>query len=653
VDRQNVIMTEIGSNRPRELHWYHAGPMLFGDLGTSRLYVLGLAFYFSRHASFIHIFCVNIILMLVGACYLIICRKYPDGGGVYSSAKHSSRALAVIGGLMLCADYTVTASMSCLDAFRYIGIGGELWGVRIDLMCTLVAIGLIGGLNWFGPRGMGRIALVIALVTVVLTMIIGIFSLPHLHHMKIDFPVRERYSLAAWGDAWVAFTEVVLALSGIEAIANMTGVMVLTVRQTSRLAILPVLFEVVVLNLVLTAAMNALPDSKLIDVEGHYLGTDDMMNILALNYVGPTFSLIGSFVFGALLLSAVNTAIIDLVAIQYMMGRDGEAPSILCRLNKHGVPGYALGVAMVIPSILLMVFSNLEDLAGLYSVGVVSAITINLFCAGFTKQFELLGWEKALLRGVGFVMACILLTLLWNKPPARIFSMAVLNMGLCARLFTLLGRSDLLLIKRRQGRVLSGIGFLGIGLFTIYAPIGVGALEFFISAGMAALLMLLGQIVSVRIPKKVEQVPLVDLEGDYAPKATYLIFVSKPSPLIRSVIEEARARNFGVAIIYVRELAFPLMAVAGNYNLEEDKEAGEIFAQAQEAAHRLGVPLKFIYRAGGSISRQIINAAIDLKVKCVFLQIANRSTIAQIIKGDVVANIVEQMPIEIEVLIRA
>jgi len=646
-------MSELVSNRPRELHWYHAGPMLFGDLGTSRLYVLGLAFFFSRHASFVHIFCVNIILMLVGACYLIICRKYPDGGGVYSSAKHSSKVLAVIGGLMLCADYTVTASMSCLDAFRYLGIGGELWGVRIDLICTLLAIGLIGGINWFGPRGMGRIALVIALATVILTAITAIFSLPYLHHMKIDFPVSDRYSLAAWGDAWVAFTEVVLALSGIEAIANMTGVMVLSVRQTSRLAILPVLFEVVVFNFILTAAMNALPDAKLIDIRGHYLGTDDMMNILTLNYVGPTFSLIGSVVFGALLLSAVNTAIIDLVAIQYMMGRDGEAPSILCKLNKHGVPGYALGVAMLIPSILLMVFSNLADLAGLYSVGVVSAITINLFCVGFTKQFKLQGWEKVLLRGVGFIMACILITLLWNKPSARVFSMAVLNMGLCARLFTLLGRSDLLPTTQKQGQLLSGLGFLVIGLFTIYAPVGVGALGFFISAGMAVLLMLLGQIVSAKIPEKVLMVPLVDLEGDYAPKATYLLSVSKPSSLIPTVVEEARARNFGVAIIYVRELAFPLMAVAGNYNLEEDEEAREIFAQAQEAAHRFGVPLKFIYRAGGSISQQIINDAIELKVICVFLQIANRSTIAQIIKGNVVANIVEQMPKEIEVVIRA
>jgi hypothetical protein len=30
----------VEGKRPRELHWYHAGPMLFGDWGTSRLYVL-------------------------------------------------------------------------------------------------------------------------------------------------------------------------------------------------------------------------------------------------------------------------------------------------------------------------------------------------------------------------------------------------------------------------------------------------------------------------------------------------------------------------------------------------------------------------------------------------------------------------------------
>ena len=430
-------MTAVGDNRPRELHWYHAGPMLFGDLGTSRLYVLGLAFYFTRHASLFHIAFVNVLLVLVGICYLIICRKYPDGGGVYSSARGTSRALAVVGGLMLCADYTVTAALSCLDAFRYLGVGGEIMGISLELLCTLGAIAVIGAANWFGPRGMGRIALIVALVTVVLTAIIAVCALPSLHHTRIELPVRERYSIAAWGGAWVGFTEIVLALSGIEAIANMTGIMVPPVRTTSRKSILPVLAEVVVLNLILGAAMNALPDAKLIDPEGHALGTDNMMSLLASAYVGPAFSHAASFVFGALLLSAVNTAIADLMAVQYMMARDGELPSLLGRLNRHGVPHYGLLVAMLVPAALLLIFPDITELAGLYAVGVVAAITINLLTTGSTSQFELRPWERRILLGVGGVMLCILVTLLVNKPSARAFSMAVLVVGLggdCSRL---------------------------------------------------------------------------------------------------------------------------------------------------------------------------------------------------------------------------
>lgn len=81
--------------------------------------------------------------------------------------------------------------------------------------------------------------------------------------------------------------------------------------------------------------------------------------------------------------------------------------------------------------------------------------------------------------------------------------------------------------------------------------------------------------------------------------------------MIRSVVEEARVRNFGVAIIYVRELAFPLMADAGNYNLEEDDEAGEIFAQAQEAAHRLGCPLSlFIVQGARFLGKSLMPPSI-------------------------------------------
>ena len=91
----------VKGKRPRELHWYHAGPMLFGDWGTSRLYVLGLAFFYTQHASLWFMLAMSVLLVAVGWAYQVICRLYPDGGGVYSSARHRSQTLAVIGALAL------------------------------------------------------------------------------------------------------------------------------------------------------------------------------------------------------------------------------------------------------------------------------------------------------------------------------------------------------------------------------------------------------------------------------------------------------------------------------------------------------------------------------------------------------------------------
>src|SRR3954447_24865482 len=165
--------------RPRELHWYHAGPMLFGDWGTSRLYVLGLAFAFNGRASFWYIAAMCVLMIGVGWCYTIVCRLFPDGGGVYSSAKLRSQLLAVVGGLLLCADYVVTASLSCLDAFHYLGVQ-EWHGVRVDVVLAAATILAIGGLNYFGPTKVGVIAMVVALATIVLTLVIGVASLPYL-----------------------------------------------------------------------------------------------------------------------------------------------------------------------------------------------------------------------------------------------------------------------------------------------------------------------------------------------------------------------------------------------------------------------------------------------------------------------------------------
>src|SRR5437764_5934774 len=121
-DKKSDALTLLASERPRDVGWRQAAGLLFGDWGTSRLYVLGLALFFAGRTSFWLIVTMSLLILAVAWAYGQICRIYPDGGGVYTAAKQTSRTLAVVGALLHFADYTVTASLSVLDAFHYFGL---------------------------------------------------------------------------------------------------------------------------------------------------------------------------------------------------------------------------------------------------------------------------------------------------------------------------------------------------------------------------------------------------------------------------------------------------------------------------------------------------------------------------------------------------
>ena len=81
----------LSSTRPRNVNWFGAAGLLFGDWGTSRLYVLGIALFFAGRTSFWLILAMSGLVVAVGWAYTQICRIYPDGGGVYTAAKSRSR----------------------------------------------------------------------------------------------------------------------------------------------------------------------------------------------------------------------------------------------------------------------------------------------------------------------------------------------------------------------------------------------------------------------------------------------------------------------------------------------------------------------------------------------------------------------------------
>src|SRR5436190_18063530 len=395
-----VLGQAAGVHRPRNLDWKRAAALLYGDWGTSKCYVIGLAFVAAGFSSLPIILAVCAVTGLVGINYIVICRHFPEGGGVYSAARSQGRLLAVVGALLLVADLTVTAALSGWSALSYITSGGEqiTWirFFRDHIALTTIGVLLLMGLiNYFGPKHSGSFAVALALPTVVIVILLITLSVPH---FTTHFLEPRHQSL---GTVWVQFVGVILALSGAESIANLTGVMKLdpgstmehpSVARESLKAITPVAIEVVLGTALLGWAMLCLPavlgKTLHLSEPGAISSvlqqrSEDMLRFIAEQFatatfspaVGQIFGWIVGIVFFFLLLSAANTAIVAMIGLLYMMARDREMPRQFKRLNRHGVPMWPLFIATGLPVVVLLFAASFTSLAGLYAIGVVGAIT--------------------------------------------------------------------------------------------------------------------------------------------------------------------------------------------------------------------------------------------------------------------------------------
>src|SRR5712672_1283506 len=325
---------ESGVHRPRNVDWRRAAALLYGDWGTSKAYVLGLAFLAAGFSSLPIILAVCVLTGLVGINYVEICKYFPDGGGVYSAARSQSRLLAVVGALLLVADLTVTAALSGWSALSYFNIPFLKEHIVLSTAGILL---LMGWINYFGPKHSGSLAVALSVPTVVVVIVLIAISAPHLTTQYLERPHASLPTL------WVQFVSVILALSGVEAIANLTGVLKLdpgssvdvpTVRRTASKAIFLVSIEVVLGTALLGWAMLSLsPHIKGLLLERW----DDMLTVLAEQYgtlaLGPVFGhlfgILTALIVGLLLLSAVNTAIVALIGLVYLLARAGEIPQTL------------------------------------------------------------------------------------------------------------------------------------------------------------------------------------------------------------------------------------------------------------------------------------------------------------------------------------
>ncbi len=556
--------------RPRELKWYQAAAMLYGDWGTSKAYVLGIAFTLMGHASWIFLGLMSALTALIGICYMVICRIYPDGGGVYSSVKHRSQNLAILGAFLLIADYVVTASLSALDAFHYLNLPHpEIWAIG--------AIVSIGAINWFGPSKGGNIASLIAVAAVACVLGLFVFTIPSLAHVQLQAPT------GGFMKNWGSFVGIVLALSGVEAIANMTGIMVEPVEKTSKRAIWPVLIEVSVLTFLLGLAMNAVPNL------GEH--TEDMLRALANHFVAPWFGQVISVVFGFLLLSAVNTAITDLVNIQYLMARDRELPETFSHLNKFGMPALALIVATAVPAFVLVIEHDLVRLAALYAIGVVGAITINLGSCATNFKILLKTWERALLFFATIILFFIEITIAYEKRSALIFASTVLIVGFSLRF-----------MAKRFAGVPGAVLVPEINVLTVSEAKALASLY----------------------------------------HGSSLVALRQINPLL---LDEAalRVKAKGESTIYLSFVeAMPDFSELPE-EVEPSKESIDLLANAQREMEKRGITAVPVWQAGEDAGKLIAMAANELNVETVYIGATKRSGLMKLMRQDVLHSLARRL----------
>jgi amino acid transporter/nucleotide-binding universal stress UspA family protein len=603
---------EIGTHRPRNVGWARAAALLYGDWGTSKAYVIGLAFIAAGFSSFPIILAVCLLTGLVGYNYIIVCRHFPDGGGVYSSAREQSRVLAVLGSLLLLADFIVTAAMSCWDAMSYFGVPREYLK-----FATIGAILLIGYINYFGPKHSGSFAVTLALPMVVVVMAFIVLSAPHLGFASLE------PSHASFSKNWVAFVGVILALSGVEAIANLTGVMTLdpksspnapSVAITSKKAIWPVAVEVVLGTALLGWAMLSLPHSMSDDIKSRYT---DMLRFLGEQYgsmaLGPhfghVFGIVVGLVVGLLLLSAVNTAVGAMIGLMYMLARDREMPRPFAKLNSHGVPWQPLLVAAILPIILVILADDLDSLADMYAIGVVGAITVNLGSSCFNKRLKL-NWREFTIMVTTFaILFAIEITIAKTKPAALFFATCVLLLGFGLRWYAM---------KR---------------------------------AGIETVMMTREMAAALVPPERLE-----NLRPNFAPGQSILVAARGFTPVLRFALEEARLRQGSLYVVYVKQLAVNLpgpLADPERPRWQTDRQAAEIMYGMFDLAQNSGVKVLPVYAVSENPAVTIIDIAATLGVDMLMLGAPHRSSMVKLLRGDIVSEVARNLPENIQLIIHS
>ena len=283
------------------------------------------------------------------------------------------------------------------------------------------------------------------------------------------------------------------------------------------------------------------------------------------------------------------------------MARDRELPGIFQRLNRWGVPSAGMLLATLVPVALVVLVKDMAGLADLYAVGVVGAIATNLGATATDWKLPIKPWERTLMFATFIVMAAIELSLLVDKPNARYFAVTILAVGLILR-----G-----LVQERRVKM---------------------------------------QARTTASPEVA--VPLLHSNGVASPvngaTESILCAIRGTGRTLDFALREARETQRRLYLLFVREQRF-MTEQDEKRKWEDDPEAAETFTAAQRKAG--DHPPLCCYAVSESAAATIVDIAATLGASRLILGAPKRNALVNILRGNVVREVSDSLPEEIDLIV--
>jgi amino acid transporter len=393
----------------RHLGWLLAWAVVYSDIGTSVYYVPGILYGEVRDLAAVFTALVTLGFVLLAAKYIEVSWRNPEGGGVVTVAtKAFNPFTGAVGGMLIIITYFLTAAISSVSAFHYIGSVVPLFEHNITLAASLGLV-LLGIINIIGIRESAMLSLYMAIAALTVNMIVIGASALHFRPDQWALMVEQakgirdldlRSGLAGFAGAWLAF-------SGIESISQLSPAMRLPIRRTATKAIIAVVLTIMLISPLMTAlALAGLPP------EVKALQSERYVWELARAYGGPGLAWSVVLTASALLLFAANTAMIGGYHVFLALAQGEYLPRVLMRRSRtFGTPHVGIVLfTLVTIFIVQKTAGQLALLGQLYAFGLLGA-----FC--FTSAgLDVIRWREGA-RGPSFwigLLVTLMVAVAWG-----------------------------------------------------------------------------------------------------------------------------------------------------------------------------------------------------------------------------------------------